>query len=140
MIHEAGLRATAPRVAVLRLLHASTRPLSHSEVVDALGATDWDPATLYRNLLKLVEASLARVASRVGGVARYEARAEGDGPHVHPHFTCRTCGTVTCLPEARLAGPIGREWHQPLAEAELQLLGECPACLDGTGPARPNRP
>ena len=73
-IHEAGLRATAPRVAVLALLATSDKPLSHSEVVVAIGDVDWDQATLYRNLVKLVEANLARVASRVDGVVRY-ARA-----------------------------------------------------------------
>jgi Fur family transcriptional regulator, ferric uptake regulator len=129
-VQEAGLRATAPRVAVLRLLAAADKPLSHSEVVEAIGKGDWDQATLYRNLLKLVEADLARVASRVGGVARYEARGDDDSPHLHPHFSCRTCGGVECLPQAKLTGPVDRAWHQSLAEAELQLVGECPACRE----------
>lgn len=103
--------------------------MSHGEVVDAIGGQEWDQATLYRNLLKLVEAKLARVASRVGGVARYVAAAENEGPHLHPHFSCRSCGTVECLPEAALGGPIDPRWHRSLAESELQLLGECPDCL-----------
>ena len=32
-IRSAGLRATAPRVAVLRLLEATDKPISHSEVL-----------------------------------------------------------------------------------------------------------
>ena len=128
-IHEAGLRATAPRVAVLRLLSATDRPLSHSEVVQAIGSDDWDQATVYRNLIKLVDAELARVASKVGGIARYQAREAGDSPHRHPHFSCRTCGAVECLPEAELSGPIDRRWSRSLETSELQLIGECPDCL-----------
>jgi Fur family transcriptional regulator, ferric uptake regulator len=143
-VHEAGLRATAPRLAVLRLLATAARPLSHSEVVASIGNDDWDQATLYRNLLKLVEAELARVASHVGGIARYEFRGEDDGPHLHPHFSCRSCGMVECLPEAKLAGPVERSWHPSLAEAELQLVGDCPSCRAGTaqtpgGRGRPRR-
>lgn len=128
-IHEAGLRATAPRVAVLRLLASAKKPLSHGEVVDAIGCEDWDQATLYRNLLKLVDAKLARVANTVGGISRYQAREEDDGPHLHPHFSCKSCGSVECLPGAKLAGAVERRWHRSLESSEMQLIGECPDCL-----------
>lgn len=129
LIHGAGLRATAPRVAVLRILTASPKPLSHSEVITALGSDEWDQATLYRNLLKLVEVDLARVASQMGGITRYEARADDD-PHVHPHFSCQTCGRVECLPEAKLGGSVEVRWHRSLEGSQLQLIGQCPDCLD----------
>lgn len=135
-IHQAGLRATAPRVAVLRLLSETEKPLSHSEVVAAIGSHDWDQATLYRNLVKLVDVELARVASNVGGVARYEARGEGEGPHVHPHFCCRTCGAVVCLPKTRLSGTVDRRWSRSLETSELQLIGDCPDCLAAQKPRR----
>ena len=128
-IHDAGLRATAPRVAVLRVLATAHKPLSHTEVVEAIGSDDWDQATLYRNLRRFVEVDLARVASKVGGVARYEARGDDDSPHLHPHFSCRTCGSVECLPEAKLAGPVNRRWNRSLETSELQLIGDCPDCL-----------
>lgn len=137
-IHDAGLRATAPRVAVLRLLCSTDKPLSHSEVVKAIDSEDWDQATLYRNLVKLVDVELARVASKVGGVARYEAREAGEGPHLHPHFSCRTCGSVACLPDTKLSGSIDRRWTQSLRTSELQLIGECPDCLAAER-ARPRR-
>lgn len=133
LIHQAGLRATAPRVAVLRLLTASPKPLSHSEVVVEVGTDEWDPATLYRNLLKLVEVNLARVASKVGGVTRYEARDGDDDPHVHPHFSCQACGKVECLPGAKLAGSVEVRWHESLADSQLQLIGNCPECIEAMG-------
>lgn len=144
-IHEAGLRATAPRVAVLRLLASADRPLSHTGVVKAIGVDGWDQATLYRNLIKLVEADLARVASKVGGIDRYEARRKDDAPHLHPHFSCRVCGSVECLPDARLTGAFGGRWNQSLKTSEVQLIGDCPDCLTGNarqagkGPHRKRR-
>ncbi|MCA9579030.1 MAG: transcriptional repressor [Polyangiales bacterium] len=129
-VQAAGLRATAPRVAVYQLLLESPRPLSHGEVVTQLASPDWDQATIYRNLLKLVEAQLAWVASHVGGVARYAARHGDEEPHYHPHFSCRTCGAVECLPKARLASPVDPRWREALADAELQLVGECPSCRE----------
>lgn len=129
-LREAGLRATAPRVAVLRLLTGSDHPLSHADVVDAIGGGDWDQATLYRNLLKLKETGLARVASQVGGITRYEVLLEDADPHVHPHFACRECGTVECLPEARLVMPGASKWQEILADADLQVVGSCGSCRD----------
>lgn len=129
ILRDVGLRATAPRVAVLRLLTDAERPLSHAEVVEALGTDDWDAATLYRNLIKLDEVGLARVASRVGGVTRFALQAQ-DGPtHVHPHFACRDCGDVRCLDDVAVSLPPGlTRWKEALADAEVQLVGQCPDC------------
>jgi len=129
LVKDAGLRATAPRIAVMQLLARAEKPMSHSEVVEAIGTEDWDQATLYRNLVKLVEADLARVASKVAGVTRYEARGDDDEPHLHPHFSCRTCGEVQCLPEARLEGLVDKRWRKSIANSELEVIGECPDCL-----------
>lgn len=128
MLHDAGLRATAPRVAVLRLLGDAKRPLSHAEVVERIGTDDWDAATLYRNLIKLNEAGLARVASRVGGVTRFGAHGENEPAHVHPHFACRDCGNVTCLHDASLSIPKDEAWREALLDADLQVVGQCPSC------------
>lgn len=127
-LRSAGLRATAPRVAVLCLLRESDRPLSHGEVVAKIGRDDWDRATLFRNLVKLEETGFARVASRMGGVTRYEFSHPSDAPHVHPHFACRSCGKVSCLKEATLQLPQVGEWKAALEDADLQLVGTCPSC------------
>lgn len=138
-LHDAGLRATAPRVAVLRLLSTAKRPLSHAEVVDRIGTDDWDAATLYRNLIKLDEAGLARVASRVGGVTRFEAHGEDEPAHVHPHFACRDCGDVICLHDTTLSIPKDEAWREALLDADLQVVGQCPSCRAPSGKKKRRR-
>ncbi|MEM6296257.1 MAG: Fur family transcriptional regulator [Myxococcota bacterium] len=128
ILHDAGLRATAPRVAVLRLLSDAKRPLSHAEVVQLIGTDDWDAATIYRNLIKLDEVGLARVASQVGGVTRFEAQTADSPKHVHPHFACKDCGNVICLHDASLTMPQDESWREALLDADLQVVGRCPDC------------
>ena len=123
----------------MRLLSDATRPLSHAEVVERIGTDDWDAATLYRNLIKLDEAKLARVASRVGGVTRFEAQGEDAPAHVHPHFACRDCGNVTCLHDATLSIPKDEAWRDALLDADLQVVGRCPSCRSQAGTKKPRR-
>ncbi|MEO1170726.1 MAG: transcriptional repressor [Myxococcota bacterium] len=128
LLHARSLRVTGARIAILCVLGDSHHPLSHREVVDRLGETDWDPSTIYRNLVKLRESGIAPVASRAEGIDRY-ALDRGDG-HRHPHFFCEDCGRVTCLPRETvnslgLTGP----WAESVAAARIQLRGACPDCL-----------
>ncbi|HSC88893.1 MAG TPA: transcriptional repressor [Polyangiaceae bacterium] len=128
-LQDAGLRVTAPRVAVLELLGRAGHPLSHREVVDGLGEVDWDRATVFRNLQKLVETGLAEVSSRAGGIARYELMRDREpAAHLHPHFACRDCGTVSCLHDSSLTAPSDPGWREAVLDADLQVVGRCPDC------------
>lgn len=129
LLREHGLRATPPRLAVLGVLSSAETPLSHSEVLKRIGETGWDPATIYRNLVKLRKAGLAPVVSRAHGIDRYalaQANAEG---HRHPHFECVDCGRIACLP-AELTASMTMEgpWSASIKTAMVQLRGECPDC------------
>ncbi len=131
LLRQHNLRATAPRLAVLRVLAATHTPLSHTEVLERLGETDWDPATIYRNLVKLRSAGVAPVVSRAEGIDRYAlAGAQGDS-HRHPHFVCEDCGRVTCLPTNLTASmSMDGPWAASIQKAMVQLRGECPDCLE----------
>lgn len=145
-LHRQGLRATGPRVAVLRLLGDARTPLSHSEVVEKLGETDCDPATVYRNLIRLTEAGLAEVVSRVDGTARYALVRQGEAhAHPHPHFLCTDCGQLSCLPAELTADVVVRgRWGPSLRQAKVQFQGSCPDCLakrkDAEWPTRSRSP
>jgi Fur family transcriptional regulator, ferric uptake regulator len=131
LIRELGLRVTAPRIAVLRILADAERPLSHAEVVTRLGDDAlWDRATVYRNLVALVGVELVKVASHAGGICRYEI-ASRDKDCTHPHFLCDDCGIVSCLPETEVVTPKKTKWSKSLKAAEVQFVGTCPTCTGG---------
>jgi Fur family ferric uptake transcriptional regulator len=128
LLQAANARVTAPRLAVLGALATSPRPLSHGEVLEALRGQPWDQATLYRNLLKLVELGLARVATDVGGLIRYEATL-GALARTHPHFVCKHCGKIECMPSVHVTLPIDETgWSSAVRCAQVQLVGVCPSC------------
>ena len=131
-IRGAGLRATASRVAVLDFLHSQHRPMSHSEVVEALKDFTWDRSTLYRNLMDLSEVGLLRRSELGDRTWRFEVACDhGHADHT-AHFLCRDCGHIACLPEL-IVSPRG-EGAIPTSllrgDIEVQVLGQCDACLE----------
>ena len=132
-LREAGLRATAARVSVLRCLFEADRPLSHAEVCERLEGSGFDRATLYRNLSDLTQAGLASRRDLGDHVWRFEARNEDDGhsEEAHPHFICVECGDVSCLPEDAIA--IAPKAAVPSSVAsgkiEVQVRGTCDECV-----------
>lgn len=130
LLKERGLRSTSPRVAVLMLLSSTTSPLSYSDVLNCIGDNDWDPATIYRNLIKLKEANILSVISRADGISRYVISYGDQDNHRHPHFICDDCGQVSCLPvELTASMSLKGKWQNSVAKAVIQLRGACPDCL-----------
>ncbi|MEM6928457.1 MAG: transcriptional repressor [Myxococcota bacterium] len=131
MIREAKLRATASRVAVLRLLHGTSSPTSHPEICEALQSDGWDRATLFRNLVDLTKAGILRKRDLGDRLWRYELASASEDAAEHPHFLCTVCGDVSCLPEidvAMLAGSGPQSLRT--GQVEIQFRGTCDACLD----------
>ena len=130
MLTEYDLRGTAPRLAVVTVLDRATKPLSHSEVLNVLGEIDWDPATIFRNLIKLREAGVALVVSRIDGIDRYILKTKQNDMHHHPHFSCDDCGELTCLPgDVTTAAGLEGPWIQAVQRASVQFRGQCPNCV-----------
>lgn len=131
LLRAKGLRVTEPRLAVLQIIAKAESPRSHSEVVNLLGEEECDPATIYRNLIKLREVGLVVVVARANGIDRYAlAEEKGDG-HRHPHFLCDDCGRVLCLSSSVTPKLVKRgRWAASVRQAKIQLRGACPDCLD----------
>ncbi len=132
-LHHAGLRITAPRLAVLALLRERAVPLSHPEVTAALRGRSFDRATLYRNLCDLVRVGLARRTELGDRLWRFEDSRTSHGSSSHPHFVCTACGTVQCLPAATVALHGTRRDPRALrrGEVEVQVRGRCDRCREG---------
>ena len=130
LLKDFGLRATGPRIAVLKILSTAENALSYSEVLHQLGDTDWDPATIYRNLIKLKDVGIAVIVSRAEGISRYALKKAEEDTHKHPHFVCDDCDKVSCLPSnLTMNVPVDEHWTDSIAQAMVQLRGTCPDCL-----------
>ncbi|MFO0551351.1 MAG: transcriptional repressor [Polyangiaceae bacterium] len=153
LLRGAGLRATGPRIAVLRQLSIATSPISHSEVASSLSGEGLDRATVYRNLMDLTDAGLARRTDLGDHTWRFElvreqAEHTSDAGDHHAHFMCNTCGDVVCLPEESVqivvasrsvppperqpqtSTPARRSMPRAIKQRafEVQLKGRCDRC------------
>ncbi|OFB39971.1 transcriptional repressor [Mycolicibacterium sp. (ex Dasyatis americana)] len=128
LLRAAGLRVTAPRVAVLQAL--AEHPHSTADDVAGLARENLGSVStqaVYDVLRACVNAGLVRRIEPAGSSARYETRA-GDNHH---HLVCRVCGAVAdvdcavgetpCLEPSDLAGFA-------VDEAEVVFWGVCADC------------
>jgi Fur family transcriptional regulator, ferric uptake regulator len=131
-IRVAGIRATASRVAVLRELRGASKPVSHAEVVAALAEEPWDRATLYRNLIDLVNAGLARKVELGDRVWRFDGAVatKRHDATLHPHFVCTLCGAIECLPEVAISPSFAGKLPKAVLarEVEVHVRGVCDTC------------
>ncbi|WP_280262773.1 Fur family transcriptional regulator [Nocardia wallacei] len=127
-LRAAGLRVTAPRVAVLDAVTA--QPHSDADRVAAtvreqLGSVSTQ--AVYDMLRACVNAGLLRRIEPAGSSALYEARI-GDNHH---HLVCRNCGTVVDVDCAVGSAPCldPSDAHGfAIDEAEVVYWGLCPTC------------
>ncbi len=133
-LREAGLRVTAPRIAVLRALQEhphSTVDLIAVEVRTVLGSVSTQ--AVYDVLRVCTEAGLVRRIEPAGSPARFETRT-GDNHH---HLVCRTCGAVAdtdcVLSEAPCLTPTDARGFV-VDEAEVVFWGHCPDCQESRTP------
>ncbi|SOC54837.1 Fur family transcriptional regulator [Ornithinimicrobium cerasi] len=133
LLHEAGLRVTAPRLAVLETL----REHPHADVAEVLrrtreGTTTISVQGVYDVLTILAENGLIRRIQPGSSSARFELE-RGDNHH---HAVCRACqvlvdipcgtGAAPCLDPRPVSG-LGFQ----VDEAEVIYWGLCPRCQAG---------
>jgi len=131
-LRDAGLRVTGPRVSVLGIVAAATKPISHGEIADKLDDAGVDPATIFRNLQDLVGRGILKRTDLGDHVWRYELAGVGGAHPVdgHPHFVCSACGTVSCLTGAMVTVKASKVAPASVRKGrfELHLRGVCDAC------------
>lgn len=128
MLREAGLRVTAPRLAVLsavgRLPHATAEAVLAAVREELPGLS---VQGVYDVLHALTDAGLLRCIEPAGHPARYERRT-GDNHH---HVVCRRCGAlddVDCaVGHAPCLTPVTTHGFA-IELAEVTYWGLCPAC------------
>jgi Fur family transcriptional regulator, stress-responsive regulator len=136
-LRDAGLRVTAPRIAVLEALdeaegHVTAEQVRRS-VLARLGSVSVQ--TVYDILSALTAAGLVRCLETPGHPARFETRV-GDNHH---HFICRACGKTIDIDCATGETPCLTPKALPSGfmadEAEVTYWGICSDCRDRTAVA-----
>jgi Fur family transcriptional regulator, stress-responsive regulator len=128
-LRTAGLRVTASRVAVLRVLAEAEDHPRVDQVIERVRAGGLSISTqaAYDVCEALREHGLARRIAFAGGPARYEARA-GDNHH---HLVCRGCGLtvdIDCVTGAAPCLDAPAATGFAVDEAEVTFWGLCPTC------------
>jgi Fe2+ or Zn2+ uptake regulation protein len=127
-LRGAGLRVTAPRLAVLAVVRAGDH-LAVEDIGDLARKRTGSISlqAVYDVLAALVRVGLIRRIEPPGSPARFESRV-GDNHH---HLICRRCNTmvdVDCaLGHAPCLEPSFTSGYA-IDEAEINYWGLCPAC------------
>ncbi|MGE2715770.1 Fur family transcriptional regulator [Mycolicibacterium litorale] len=128
-LRAAGLRVTAPRLAVLSALadapHSTADDIA-GRVREALGSVSTQ--AIYDVLRACVSTGLIRRIEPAGSSARYETRIDDN----HHHLVCRGCGRVAdvdcVVGAAPCLHPAGLEDGFTVDEAEVVFWGTCADC------------
>ena len=128
-LRDVGLRVTAPRVAVLRVLADASDHPRVDQVIERVREAGISISTqaAYDVCEALSRTGLAQRIEFAGGPIRYEARA-GDNHH---HLVCRHCGVTVDLDCAVGLAPCmepddARGFE--IDEASVTYWGTCPDC------------
>lgn len=128
MLKEARLYCTEARVAILKVLLETGRPLRQDDIGGQLEHRALNKVTVYRTLDSLVETGLVHRAFTHDRASYFELADHCTETQCHPHFTCTSCGVTHCLTGISL--PMARIPHKGyiINRQQVRLEGLCPAC------------
>lgn len=128
MLKAAKLYCTKGRVAILKVLMKTDKPLSQDEIAHGLGGKHFDKVTIYRTLESLLKVGLVHKAFMEKRSCHFELAHNCTESQCHPHFTCTNCGSTHCLTEISL--PMAQSPHKGFVihRQQVRLEGLCPAC------------
>ncbi|HBI47811.1 MAG TPA: hypothetical protein DDX93_03730 [Smithella sp.] len=129
-LQNAGISKTSQRLAVLNILLKATKPLSVSTIRQSIEKeADIDKVTVYRILSLFRKRGIIRKIASAGG-ANYFEIATLENP-LHPHFSCRNCGALTCLaplPFTKAPELILSKDDYSIDHIEINISGLCACC------------
>ena len=128
MLKTAKLYCTEVRIAILKLLMKTEKPLSQEQIARHLGRKSFNKVTIYRTLESLLKVGLVHKAFIEKRAQHYELAHNCTASQCHPHFTCISCGNTHCLTEISL--PMAKSPHKGfiIQRQQVRLEGLCPSC------------
>jgi Fur family ferric uptake transcriptional regulator len=128
LLHKAGLKRTAGRIALIELLRNANTALTQEEIAQGLTGHGLNRVSIYRALASFLKAGIVHRIKNTDRVWKFEFCGYGDYGHGHPHFICRVCGKMECLTDVPLPEITGVKTNYCLEAQEVYLHGLCPAC------------
>lgn len=131
-MQKAGLTSTSRRRAVLEIIIQADGPLS---AADILSRTDprqkINKVTIYRILSSFKEHRIIRELPTDQGMNLYEMACRHNP--VHPHFFCKCCRTMACLPPLTLSQAM--DWFTGsdafrIDDVNVHINGICRQCRE----------
>lgn len=133
-LREAGIAQTPQRRAVLQILQTADQPLRVGAIRERLEKhTRMNKVTVYRIISLFKKQGIIRDVLSAGG-AIYVEMATSDHP-VHPHFSCKSCGTLACLTPLTFSQArqlMAARDNCSVEHIEINISGLCNGCLRAT--------
>jgi Fur family ferric uptake transcriptional regulator len=136
LLRRHQFRATRGRIDLLRVLYVAKRPLTHAEILNRLKGSAFNRVSLYRALEALVNAGLVHRAYLQDRAWSYETSERCEEHQCHPHFTCRSCGSVSCLTDVAVPLVKGLPRGYLAERQKVHIDGVCADCSMKTGGKR----
>ena len=133
-LEACGLGHTPNRQRLLEVIGNNSSPLSAQQIYETLKRTDnINRVTVYRILDLLVDNGLV---DRINGGGRsfVYGLAPNENHPAHPHFFCKSCGSLECLNPQSLnvdLQPMQRTFAGLIEHVEVRVDGVCKNCLKG---------
>ncbi len=131
-LKKAGLAKTSQRMAVLERLISAAGPINVRTILaETSGKLKINRVTVYRILASFREGGIIREIEAGDGISHYEIAC----PHnpIHPHFHCRQCGGLICMPPLTLSQALdwfARPYDFSIETVNVRITGVCGLCRE----------
>ncbi len=129
-LQDAGLSKTSQRVAVLSALIHAEIPLCVKDILEQIGLhRHVNKVTVYRILDSFRAAGIIREIPTEHGERFYEMACRHNP--LHPHFYCRVCRNLSCLPSSGITEELLRRFrsgNDSIDSIVVNLSGVCTGC------------
>ena len=129
VLHKAGFKATSARMALLKLMKKSKKPLSAENMISGLGK-NFDQATIYRIVKKLKQSGIIKQIDLRHNHAHYELVDIDD----HHHLICIKCGKIEDITGCEIEEmykTILKKYStfSKIKQHSLEFYGVCKKCI-----------
>jgi len=128
MLKTAKLYCTKSRMAILKILTKTNKPLSQEQIARKLGKNRFDKVTIYRTLESFCRAGLVHKVFIDKRAVHFELGNRCREIRCHPHFTCKNCGVTKCLIGLYVPVVKGLKKGFVVHRQQVRLEGLCPHC------------